>query len=151
MPLQRPGEPAAKGPGSRKLELEERRRVIDAPAGRHHDQDRERIHPVRDTHDEGMDLYRLSGIGCHVPSSYLAWLHFALGGAIRTACYASRVTLDAETSAARCSPLDKFIHPFLSPPPYPPPSRGRESILLTQYVSHGSRLRLPLWQTVANF
>ncbi len=56
MPLQCARKPAAEGELARNPERKERRRIVDAPAARHHDEDRKRVDPVRNAHDERVDL-----------------------------------------------------------------------------------------------
>src|SRR5262245_22328063 len=140
MPLQRSGKPSAERPGRRELEIEERRRVVNAPARRDHDQDRKRIHPVRDAHDEGMDLYRLPCAGRHIPSLVSSMAPILRSGAPPVQFYVSEVTLDAGAS-----PFLVFRPWTLASRPWtlaPRPSVG------SRLTSHASRL---LWQTVGNF
>src|SRR5262249_46317728 len=40
----------------REIEIEQRRRVVDAPAAEHHQQYRDHVDPVRDAHDQRVDL-----------------------------------------------------------------------------------------------
>jgi hypothetical protein len=57
VPLQGTRKPAAEGELAGNPEREEGRRVVDAPAARHHDEDRKHVDPVRDAHGERVDLH----------------------------------------------------------------------------------------------
>src|SRR5208283_1928894 len=54
MPRQRAGEPSAYRQVGRKAEVEERRRVVNAPTAADHDEDGEGVDPMRDPHEEPM-------------------------------------------------------------------------------------------------